>query len=56
MADPKKVSPDAALQVAFELLLLRDEHNADPRLRAMAENYIADALNGKPLNIIKIDE
>jgi len=52
MASNQKPSPDAVLKVALEILdatngMLSNSRN--PRiLRALAENYVSEALGGKP--------
>lgn len=52
MASNQKPSPDAVLKVALEILdatngMLSNSRN--PKiLRALAENYVAEALGGKP--------
>jgi hypothetical protein len=55
MPDPKKVSPDAALKAALDILKRNefDYSSVNPRLRALAENYIAESLGGRPFRIIK---
>lgn len=59
MPNPHDVSPDAALQIAMELLKDTPDTSyrfVDKRFKALAENYIAQALGGKPLRVIEAME
>ena len=58
MPDPKKVSPDAALKAAMDILKHEPDYYAqiNPRLKALAENYVAESLGGKPFRILEAVE